>query len=298
MVLTRAFACATPVVASDIDGLPRGDDARDRPHRPAGRPAALADAVDRAARGRAAPACELGHAARGWRSERYAWDGHRRRLVDVYERALGAHARGPRVRLPRSHVGAGDAGASRRAARRSRRPALVARPGLGDSSATPSTRVRGVGLRRDRLNLLSVIVRSLAWRDRDRAGAAARRSRASARLLGVLGRAARERRPAGADRRARARRRARPATCRGGRAQWATLLGTVFAHRLFDLVPVLLLVVYVLADREDPALGRDEPESSSPSLGVAPCSTFAVASAHRHHRPLLDELGHGPPAAS
>jgi len=29
------------------------------------------------------------------------------------------------------------------------------------------------------------------------------------------------------------------------RAAWARLLGTVFAHRVFDLVAVIVLVVYV-----------------------------------------------------
>ena len=46
----------------------------------------------------------------------------------------------------------------------------------------------------------------------------------------------------------------------GGRALWATLVGTVFAHRVFDLVPVMLLVVYVVVDGEDPGLGDDEPD--------------------------------------
>jgi len=32
----------------------------------------------------------------------------------------------------------------------------------------------------------------------------------------------------------------------GRRGIWATLVGTVFAHRLFDIVPVLALIVYVL----------------------------------------------------
>jgi len=32
----------------------------------------------------------------------------------------------------------------------------------------------------------------------------------------------------------------------GRRGAWATLIGTVFAHRVFDLVPVVLLIVYVL----------------------------------------------------
>ena len=44
-----------------------------------------------------------------------------------------------------------------------------------------------------------------------------------------------------------------------GKGTSATLLGTVFAHRLFDLFPVAILVVWVLLDGEDPALGRDEP---------------------------------------
>ena len=88
MVLTRAFACATPVVASDIEGY------RDVMTRetglsvPPGDPAALADAVaallaDEEGR------CEAGLAARRLAQERYSWDGIGRRLADVYERALG-----------------------------------------------------------------------------------------------------------------------------------------------------------------------------------------------------------------
>src|SRR6202007_3230428 len=34
---------------------------------------------------------------------------------------------------------------------------------------------------------------------------------------------------------------------------WATLVGTVFAHRVFDLVPVLLLILYVVATAKIPA---------------------------------------------
>jgi glycosyltransferase 2 family protein len=37
------------------------------------------------------------------------------------------------------------------------------------------------------------------------------------------------------------------------RGQWATLVGTVFAHRVFDLVPVLLLIVYVVRTAKIPA---------------------------------------------
>src|SRR3989442_14587136 len=36
------------------------------------------------------------------------------------------------------------------------------------------------------------------------------------------------------------------------RRAWATLVGTVFAHRVFDLVPVLMLIVYVLVAAKIP----------------------------------------------
>src|SRR5207237_10039777 len=34
---------------------------------------------------------------------------------------------------------------------------------------------------------------------------------------------------------------------------WATLVGTVFAHRVFDLAPVLLLILYVVVAAKVPA---------------------------------------------
>ena len=84
MVLTRAFACATPVVASDISGyrdvmtdetglLVAPDD-----------PDALADAVatllaDEPRRQ------QLGAAARRLAQERYSWDDIARRLSAIYE---------------------------------------------------------------------------------------------------------------------------------------------------------------------------------------------------------------------
>ena len=78
------------------------------------------------------------------------------------------------------------------------------------------------------LNLASVVARALAWTDGDPPGDAAAASERHARLLGVLGRAVRERRAAGPDRRARARRRARRARCRGARG----LVGDARRHRL------------------------------------------------------------------
>jgi phosphatidyl-myo-inositol alpha-mannosyltransferase len=88
MVLTRAFACATPVVASDIEGYRDVMSSDAGLSVPPGDPAALAEAValllaDEPAR------CEAGLAARRLAEERYSWDRIGRRLVDVYERALG-----------------------------------------------------------------------------------------------------------------------------------------------------------------------------------------------------------------
>jgi len=84
MVLTRAFGCATPVVASDITGY--RDVMTDETGLlvPPGDAGALADAVeallaDEPRRRR------LGETARKLAQERYAWDGIARRLAAVYE---------------------------------------------------------------------------------------------------------------------------------------------------------------------------------------------------------------------
>ena len=84
MVLTRAFACATPVVASDIPGyrdVVTPDTALSvQPDDPAALGAAieslLADEARRAA---------MGAAARELAVERYAWPDVARRLEAVYE---------------------------------------------------------------------------------------------------------------------------------------------------------------------------------------------------------------------
>jgi phosphatidyl-myo-inositol alpha-mannosyltransferase len=88
MVLTRAFACATPVVASDIDGYRDVMTAETGVMVPPGEPAALADALvqlladeDRRRR--------FGVAARRLAEERYSWDEIGRRVLAVYERVLG-----------------------------------------------------------------------------------------------------------------------------------------------------------------------------------------------------------------
>jgi len=72
----------------------------------------------------------------------------------------------------------------------------------------------------------------------------------------------------------------------GRRDAWATLVGTVFAHRVFDIVPVLLLVLYVV-------LAANIPTSARASLlvvigiGVG-LFGFAFVSARRHHKVVFD----------
>jgi phosphatidyl-myo-inositol alpha-mannosyltransferase len=86
MVLTRGLACALPVVASDIPGYRAVLEGDAGVLVPPGDAAALAAAVvdvlaDEEARQR------RGAAARVLASERYAWDGIARRLLDIYEEA-------------------------------------------------------------------------------------------------------------------------------------------------------------------------------------------------------------------
>jgi phosphatidylinositol alpha-mannosyltransferase len=88
MVLTRAYACATPVVASDIDGYREVMTKEAAVSFPAGNESALVDAVvgllaDEP--GRAA----LGAGARRVALERYSWDDIARRLHEIYE-SVGA----------------------------------------------------------------------------------------------------------------------------------------------------------------------------------------------------------------
>jgi phosphatidylinositol alpha-mannosyltransferase len=96
MVLTRAFACATPVVASDISGyrdvmtpesgvlVPPGD--------PDALAAALVELVEDEQRRRS-----LGAAAREHALERYSWDGIARQLERVYELVAGGGRTAPRA---------------------------------------------------------------------------------------------------------------------------------------------------------------------------------------------------------
>jgi len=88
MVLTRAFAAAMPVVASDIEGYRDVMSTEVGLTVPPGDPSALTEAIvellaDEDRR------CRLGLAARRIAEERYSWEEVGRRLLRVYEQVLG-----------------------------------------------------------------------------------------------------------------------------------------------------------------------------------------------------------------
>jgi phosphatidyl-myo-inositol alpha-mannosyltransferase len=97
MVLTRAFACAMPVVASDIAGYRDVMTDDTSVAVPPGDPNALADALEALLadepRRRA-----LGAAARELAVERYSWDDIAKRLARIYELVTGVPAGVPAVR--------------------------------------------------------------------------------------------------------------------------------------------------------------------------------------------------------
>jgi len=76
---------------------------------------------------------------------------------------------------------------------------------------------------------------------------------------------------------------------RARRGVWATLVGTVFAHRVFDLVPVLTLVVFVLVAAEIPRWATTS-LMIVVAVGIA-LILFAVLAARRPGRSALDGLG-------
>jgi phosphatidylinositol alpha-mannosyltransferase len=86
MVLTRAFACATPVVASDIPGYRDVMTAQTAVAVPPGDPEALTEAIAALLEDEPRRAA-FGTAARRLAIERYSWDDIARRLVAIYESA-------------------------------------------------------------------------------------------------------------------------------------------------------------------------------------------------------------------
>ena len=138
------------------------------------------------------------------------------------------------------------------------------------------------------LNLASVVSRSIAWRLT--IGQALEPPQPaythvfSAFAVGLLGNAALPGRIGELARVAVLRRRVPH-----GRGTSAALVGTVFAHRLFDLFPALLLIAYVL-------LTARIPSWAVTSLVVVACLgvllfAAAMVTARRGERPTLDGLG-------
>ncbi len=77
----------------------------------------------------------------------------------------------------------------------------------------------------------------------------------------------------------------------GRKGAWAALVGTVFAHRVFDIVPVLLLILYVVATASIPGSARATLLFVI-GFGVG-LFVFAFVSARRQHHELAIE-GLGP----
>src|SRR5262249_17193226 len=73
------------------------------------------------------------------------------------------------------------------------------------------------------------------------------------------------------------------------RGTTATLVGTVIAHRLFDLFPVLALVGYTLEAAKIPGWALTSIEAFV-GVGVA-LLVAAIVIARRQHRSVLDEMG-------
>jgi uncharacterized protein (TIRG00374 family) len=77
----------------------------------------------------------------------------------------------------------------------------------------------------------------------------------------------------------------------GRKGAWATLVGTVFAHRVFDIVPVLLLILYVISTASIPGSARATLIFVI-GFGVG-LFVFAFVSARRQHQEMAIE-GLGP----
>jgi hypothetical protein len=76
----------------------------------------------------------------------------------------------------------------------------------------------------------------------------------------------------------------------GRRGAWAILVGTVFAHRVFDIVPVLLLILYVVSTASIPSSARATLLFVI-GIGVG-LFAFAFISARRqHHEMRIEGLG-------
>jgi glycosyltransferase 2 family protein len=138
------------------------------------------------------------------------------------------------------------------------------------------------------LNLLSIVARSIAWQIVINQAMPPPRPRFqlvfSAFCVGLLANAVLPGRIGEFARVAVLTRKSPP---QNGR--WATLVGTVFAHRVFDIVPALLLIGYVLATADIPGWALTS-LIAVVSVGSV-LFLLAFMSARRHHRSVLEEAG-------
>src|SRR5439155_9332323 len=77
----------------------------------------------------------------------------------------------------------------------------------------------------------------------------------------------------------------------GRKGAWATLVGTVLAHRVFDIVPVLLLILYVVVTAKVPAWAISV-LLAIVGIGVG-LFTFSIVSARTDRGSRLDGVGAG-----
>jgi glycosyltransferase 2 family protein len=138
------------------------------------------------------------------------------------------------------------------------------------------------------LNLLSVIVRALAWTTVIHSAMEEPRPRAplvfSAFSVGLFANAVL---PGRIGELARVAVLTRKLPKRKG--TWATLVGTVFAHRVFDIVPVLLLILYVVITASIPTSARASLLAVI-AIGVG-FFAFAFVTARRQTLISLEGLG-------
>jgi uncharacterized protein (TIRG00374 family) len=140
------------------------------------------------------------------------------------------------------------------------------------------------------LNLLSIIARSVAWNAVISQAMPAPRPRFryvfSAFCVGLLGNAVLPGR-IGEFARVAVLNRKLPGERRDG--TWATLAGTVFAHRVFDIAPTTALIVYVLITAKIPHWAITSLVAVV-SVGAL-LFVLAFLSARKHHRSVLEEAG-------
>ena len=239
-------------VASDIPGYREVMTPETGVCVPPGDPEALARGGDRPARGRGAPAA-LGAAARELAASEYALGRIAERLLGIYELVTGTarvQARGVMTRGPALGLGARGRSLLLPSSRRCSRSGGAGRAGTCVADSFSPCAGAGRSRRRPQPSVGGRPRGRLADDHQPVDAAAAPAASAhvfSAFGVGLLGNAVLPGRTGEVVRVSVLHRRLPPR-----RGLWATLAGTVFAHRVFDLVAVVLLVLYVMMQARIP----------------------------------------------